>query len=77
MKAIFSLVSLVVVLGIVALLAKKQLTAVTQPPAILVPGVGAGAVNIPAGTPPQAVPQQFKSAVETTLQQPRPVDDSK
>ncbi len=79
MKAIFSLVSLLVVLGIVAVLAKKQLTTVTQPPAILVPGAGtgAGAVNIPAGTPPQAIPQQFKSAVETTLQQPRPVDDSK
>lgn len=76
MKALFSVVSLLLVLGIVGLLAKKQLGSVTSPQPVTVPEV-AGNVNIPAGTAPQAVPQQFKSAVETTLQQPRPADDSK
>ncbi len=77
MKALFSIVGLVVVLGVVGLLAKKQLGSVSAPPAVTVPASGSGSVDIPAGTPPQAVPQQFKSAVEATLQQPRAADDSK
>ena len=71
MRGIFTIVGLLVVLAIVGITAKKQLHAGVAP---AVPGSTASA---PAATPQQQV-QQYKSAVEAALQQPRPApDDSK
>jgi hypothetical protein len=70
MRAIFTIGGLLVVLAIVGVLAKKQLSAGVAP---VTPGSTAAA---PA-TPQQQV-QQFKNAAEAAMQQPRPMpDDSK
>jgi hypothetical protein len=69
MRAIFGIVSLLVVLAIVGVLAQKQLSS-----APAVPGTTAGAT-------PQAqseqVQQQVKQSVEATLQQARPAAEEK
>jgi len=67
MRAIFTIVGLVVVLAIVGVLAKKQLTAGVAPP---VEG------TVP-GTPmtPQQQVQQFQKAAEAAMQQARPMPD--
>ncbi len=69
MKAIFSVVGLLLVLAIVGLLAKKQLGSGVAPP-VAVPG--APGLTVPAGNPKQQV-QQFQQAVEGAMQQPRPM----
>lgn len=76
MKAIFSVVGLLVVLAIVGVLAKRQLSAgvapAASPTATGVPGVAA-----PTGTPQQQV-QQFQKSVEGAMQPPpRAGDDAK
>ena len=75
MKAIFSVVGLLVVLAIVGVLAKRQLSsgvAPAAPAATGVPGVAA-----PTGTPQQQV-QQFQKSVEGAMQPPpRAGDDAK
>jgi hypothetical protein len=63
MKALFSIAALLLVVGAVGLLAKKQLGAVTPAPT-------AGAPNA-ATTPAQQV-QQVGQQVESLMQQPRP-----
>lgn len=68
MRAIFTVAGLLVVLAIVGVLAKKQLSAGVAP---AMPGVEAGAA--PA-TPQQQV-QQFNNAVEKAMQQARPMPD--
>jgi len=72
MRAIFSVVGLLLVVMIVGLLAKKQLTSVPAPAGT---GPSAGVVA-PAGTPRQQV-QQFQQAVQESMQQPRPMPDDK
>jgi hypothetical protein len=75
MRVVFGVLSLLVVVAIVGVLARKQLAAVAPvagPPPVVAPGTMAP----PAGTPQQQV-QQFQQAVEGTLQQARPVDDTK
>lgn len=62
MKAVFGVVSLLVVLGVVSLLAKKQL------PSASAPG---------AQQPSQQIQQQVKQQVEAAMQQPRAVPDDK
>lgn len=62
MKTLFGLLSLLVVLGIVGFLAKKQL-----------PSPSASAPQ----PPPQQVQQQVKQQVEAVLQQSRPVEDTR
>ena len=71
MKAMFSIVGLLMVVAIVGLLAKKQLTGTppTQTPAV----AGAPAVG---GSPQQQV-QQFKAAAEAAVQAPRAMPDDK
>ena len=70
MRAVFTIVGLVVVLGIVGVLAKKQLTAGVAPrttaEGTVVPGTTA--------TPQQQV-QQFQKAAEAAMQQPRPLPE--
>lgn len=72
MRAIFSIVSLLVVLAIVGILVKKQMGSqvLATPPA----------AGMPAGATPQVqsqqVQQQVKEAVESTMQaRPMPTDD--
>ena len=74
MRIVFGVLSLLVVLAIVGILAKKQLGAaapVTGPRTVAEPGMMAP----PTGTPQQQV-QQFQQAVQDA-QQARPVDDTK
>jgi len=63
MRAVFTVLGLVVVLAIVGVIAKKQLTAGVAPPV-------AGTAPGTAATPQQQV-QQFQKAVEGAMQQPR------
>ena len=74
MRIVFGVLSLLVVVAIVGILAKKQLgaaAAVTGPRAVAEPGM----MTPPTGTPQQKV-QQFQQAVQGA-QQARPVDDTK
>ena len=79
MRGVFGMVGLVVALAIVGVLAKKQLVS-TQAvvPSLQVPG--AAPVPAPTGTvreQSQQVQQQYKQALESALQQPRPLLDDK
>jgi hypothetical protein len=62
MKALFGVVGLLLVLGIVSVLAKKQLPA---------------AQNQTVGQPTQQTPQQVKQQLETLMQQPRQTPEEK
>jgi type II secretory pathway pseudopilin PulG len=69
MRAVFTVLGLVVVLAIVGVTAKKQLSAGVAPPVAGMPAT--------AATPQQQV-QQFQKAAENALQQARPMpEDSK
>jgi len=79
MRAIFSILGLLLVLAMVGILAKKQLggvpNAVSTPPDsahILVSTAASGAT---AQQQSQQIQQQIKQSVEATLQQARPVPD--
>lgn len=63
MKALFSIAALLVVMGLVGLLAKKQLGAASALPAASTPNT--------AATPANQV-QQVGKQVESLMQQPRP-----
>jgi tripartite-type tricarboxylate transporter receptor subunit TctC len=71
MRGIFSVIGLLVVLAIVAVLAKKQLApgVARQPLDGVAPGVAA-----PKGTPQQQV-QQVQQAVQDAMKQARPLPD--
>jgi hypothetical protein len=71
MKAIFGVLSLLIVVVIVGLLAKKQLSSAVAPAA---PGAPVQGVAVPAGTPKQQQ-EQFKGAVEGVMQQARPMPE--
>ena len=62
MKALFGAISLLLVLGVVSLMVRKQLPAATAQT---------------SQQPSQALPQQVKQQVEAALQQPRAVPDEK
>jgi hypothetical protein len=70
MRAVFTVLGLVVVLAIVGVLAKKQLGAGVAPSS----AAAKEGIALPAGTPQQQV-QQFQKAAESALQQPRPMPD--
>ena len=70
MRVVFGVLSLLVVVAIIGVLAKKQLGAGVAPP---VSPAAAGAPVL-SGTPQQQV-QQFKQAAEAAVQQPRPMPD--
>ena len=87
MRMLFGVVSLLLVLAIVGVLSKKQLTAVNE---IKVPGAtaagglsGTGAVPLtaqPGATvqqQSQQIQQQFKTATENALQPPRAEQEDK
>jgi Na+-transporting methylmalonyl-CoA/oxaloacetate decarboxylase gamma subunit len=73
MRVVFGVLSLLVVVAIVGILAKKQLGAVAPAaaPAVATP---AGTPPVPTGTPKQQI-QQVQQAVEGALQQARPMPD--
>lgn len=70
MRAVFTVLGLVVVLAVVGVLARKQLSAGVAPPVAGVAGGPGGA----AATPQQQV-QQFQKAAEAAMQQARPMPD--
>lgn len=80
MRSVFGVLTLLMVVAVVGLLAKKQLSAVSaiKPPMPVASGV------LPQSPPTgniqqqsQQVQQQFKAATEAALQQPRAVPDEK
>ena len=74
MRAVFGILGLVVVLVVIGMLAKKQLTSVAAPPAVVAPG----ATSAPPGTlTPKQQMDQLKQGLESTLQQPREIPDEK
>ena len=85
MRAIFSVLSLLLVLALVGLLVKKQLASTQQAiPALILPAstsAGADATSIPPVGLPQAQSQQFqqqyKQALDAAMQQARSVSDEK
>jgi hypothetical protein len=71
MRAIFGVLGLLVVVAIVGMLAKKQLSAGVAPHAAAVPGSSAPA---PAATPQQQV-RQYEQVLKGAMQQERPMPD--
>ena len=71
MRMVFGVLGLLVVVAIVGLVAKKQLSSVSVPPAAAATSTG---VAMPTGAPKQQV-EQFRQSVESALQQSRPVND--
>lgn len=74
MRAVFSVLGLLLVVLIVGLLAKKQLTSVAAPPTPAPAATANGNPAPPSGTPQQQV-QQFQRAVQQSMQAPRPDPD--
>ena len=70
MRALFGILSLLVVVAIVGVLVKKQLGSAVAP----APVPGNPTATTPAATPKQQV-EQFKNAAEAAVQQPRPMPD--
>lgn len=75
MRMVFGVLSLLFVVAVIGFLAKKQLGAVTAPPAT-VQGASSSASAAAPQTPKQQV-QQFQQAVEGAMQQARPMPDEK
>lgn len=81
MKAIFGVLSLLIVLAVVGTLVKKQLTGVAP---ISVTPQEAGQVVAPASAPQgnaqqqsQQIQQQVRQSLEASMQQARPVPEDK
>jgi H+/gluconate symporter-like permease len=83
MRIVFGLIGLVVVLAIVATLAKKQLGSVSEIKVPLVTGTASGTApptvdpNASLQQQSQQIQQQYKQAIEGALQQSRPMPDDK
>ena len=79
MRLVFGMISLLTVLAVVGLLAKKQLAAVTgkQNPTLASQAATAPAGSLGAKNPQlqsQQIQEQAKQSVEAAMQQPRTVD---
>lgn len=75
MRGIFSLVGLLVVLAIVGLLVKKQMSTQIAVPAA--PGLPTVSADAPPQVQSRQAQQQVKQAVEGALQQARPMPEEK
>ena len=79
MRAVFGLVGLVVVLAVVGVLAKKQLSAVRTPvPSLQTVPVGSAGAPASAATvrdQSQQIQQQVKQQMEGLMQQARPMPE--
>ena len=73
---LFGVLSLLVVVAVVGLLAKKQLSSVTAPLPVVLPGAAVGTAPASAASPQQRV-QQVQRAVQDAMQQARPMPDDK
>ena len=77
MRAVFGMLGLVVVIALISLLAKSQLTANRQ--AVMVLPGAASAVATDASTTlkaqSQQLQQQYKQALDAVLQTPRPLPE--
>ena len=75
MRALFTVLSLLVVVAIIGVLVKRQMGSLAGPGALpTVPGLSAPAAGAPAATPKQTV-QQFEQAIQGQMQQARPMPD--
>jgi Na+-transporting methylmalonyl-CoA/oxaloacetate decarboxylase gamma subunit len=73
MRAIFGVLSLLIVVAIVGMLVKKQLAPVAVPASA---GAPSEAMAPPVGTPKQQV-QQYQQAIQGAVQQARPMPEEK
>jgi hypothetical protein len=76
MRAVFGVLSLLIVVAIVGLMARKQLATIAPVAAPPAAGSPADGMAAPAGTPQQQV-QQFQQAVQGAMQQARPMPEDK
>lgn len=82
MRSIFGVLSLLIVVAIIGVLAKKQMTSINE---IKVPAVAGSTPGVTIKVDPNAtvqqqsqqIQQQFKSAAEAAVQQPRSMPDEK
>lgn len=74
MRALFGVLGLMATLAIVAILAKKQLGALTATPPVVAASAPTGATIQQQS---QQIQKQVAQSVETTLQQPRSLPDDK
>lgn len=82
MRGVFGLVGLLVALGVVGFVVKKQLASVNAPvPALQLP---ASATGLPVPAPganaaeqSRQVQEQFRQALDSAVQQARPLPDDK
>ncbi|MDW5444376.1 hypothetical protein [Polaromonas sp. SM01] len=79
MRAVFSILSLLVVVAVIGVLAKKQLS-----PTPVKPSAADGAVSLPVTTPgatpqqqSQQIQQQVRQTLENAMQQARPMPEDK
>ena len=70
MRAVVSVLGLVIVVAVIGMVAKKQLTAVAPAPVTTVAGQ-------PAAATPQQQVQQARQAVAAAMQPPRAMPDDK
>jgi Na+-transporting methylmalonyl-CoA/oxaloacetate decarboxylase gamma subunit len=75
MRIVFSVLSLLIVVAVIGMLAKKQLGA-SAPVAIPATAGAPSGMPVLSGTPQQQV-QQFRQAAEKAVQQSRPMPDDK
>ncbi len=74
MRAVFGVLSLLVVVAIIGILAKKQMSTIAPVGAPATGTTAPDTMATPTGTPQQQV-QQFQQAVQGTMQQARPTTD--
>lgn len=84
MRAVFGVLSLLIVVAVIGVLAKKQLGSMSSTTPALVPAAPMAGAPMPATTPganvaeqSQQMQQQTKQAMESMLQQARPMPDEK
>jgi Na+-transporting methylmalonyl-CoA/oxaloacetate decarboxylase gamma subunit len=75
MRILFSVLSLLVVVAVIGILAKKQLGG-SAPVAVPASAGAPSGTPVLTGTPQQQV-QQFRQAAEQAVQQARPMPDDK
>jgi hypothetical protein len=74
MRAVFSILGLVIVVAVIGVLAKKQLGSVPAPPVTATGSPDTGVRSAPAATPRQQV-EQIKQSVDAAAAQPRALPD--
>lgn len=78
MRTVFGALSLLLVVLVIGLLVKKQLTSVASMPGVPANAAAPGAASAASGTPAQQsqqLQQHYKQAIEGAMQQARPSGD--